>query len=103
MSVVKLVVTEVGGGRYVAKVGKDEVCRSRTPFFTSARRLLDLGFDADDTLEMSRDGGRADMSAPLGVAAGLTVSEPERGVVRIVRFTPRDLGGLEPIGGSGID
>lgn len=66
--------------------------RTRTPLLTSARYLIAQGVDPDATIEMVRRGSdRVDMSARIGEAALLSVSEPPKGnAPHFVRYSPFD-------------
>jgi hypothetical protein len=76
--IIRIQVKETRNGRYEARMGSTLVCTSRTPFLASARELLRLGFEEDDTLEMVRESGRVDMRGRLGKASLLAVEEGQR-------------------------
>jgi hypothetical protein len=72
-------------GSYRASLDGKTLCISRQPFFTAARELIARGFAPDAQLAMCWRGSSADaLRGRLGLAAGLTVSESERGGPRIV-------------------
>jgi hypothetical protein len=83
----RLVVRPVGRGSYAALLDGQELCRSSTPFFAAARVLLAQGHDPSRLLTMRHDGSATiSMRATIGRAAGLTVDEPPKGGIRIVRL-----------------
>jgi hypothetical protein len=61
---------------FMAHWGDILLATSRTPFFESARKLLELGADPDDLLAMRHRGSNTvSLRARVGVAAKLTVIE----------------------------
>lgn len=73
--------------RYLASLNGRELCRSRTPFFAAARVLLSEGVFADEILEMKHEGSdTVALRSPVGEAAKLTVSDPDRGSPHIALF-----------------
>lgn len=61
------------------------ICRtSRTPLLDAARTLLASGADPEATLSMRRAVGPVAMSGKVGILAGFTVRDDDRGV----RFEP---------------
>ena len=77
-----------GIGYYEARLGEKgrKLCKSTQPLLDSARSLLASGFDPSFTLVMCHAGSRmVCLSAPIGVAAALTVEETKFGP----RFRPR--------------
>jgi hypothetical protein len=73
------------GGKYPADVftafqGDIELATSTTPFFDSARRLLELGHDPREVLVMRHRGSATVcLRARIGVAARLTVFDRKSG------------------------
>jgi hypothetical protein len=84
-------------GTYNAYLGKEWLCRSRTPLLTSARILLARGVDPDTRLEMRREGSSAAaMAATLSGAANLTVGEPKGpGAIRFRTWRSFEAPGME--------
>jgi hypothetical protein len=69
-------------GQFATTLNGKPVCsRSRSPFFDSARHLIESGYDPDAVLVMFRE-GTACLLGRLGDAAGLTVDENH------MRFAP---------------
>jgi hypothetical protein len=58
-----------------------------TTIYAVARRLLDRGAAADDTVETWRD-GKLSMSGVIGELARWTVAERKSGGLRLVRYVP---------------
>jgi hypothetical protein len=82
-----IMVRPVGRGRYAAHLDDRELCRSETPFFSAARVLLAQGYDPSTVLAMSHEGSATvAIRSTIGRAAGLTVDEPPKGGIRIVRL-----------------
>jgi hypothetical protein len=82
-----IVVRPVGRGRYAALLDGQEICRSETPFFSAARQLLSQGYAPSRLLTMRHDRSAAvAIRSTIGRAAGLTVDEPPKGGIRIVRL-----------------
>jgi hypothetical protein len=74
-------------GSYLASLDGEALCVSRQPFFEAARELIARGFPAEVMLIMRWRGSSADaLRGRLGLAAGLTVSESDRGGPRIVPY-----------------
>src|SRR5262249_44705977 len=62
---------------------------SRTPFTATARVLLDRGIDSNSWLIMRHRGSEVDaLRGKVGVAARLTVKEPDRGRAHFARYVP---------------
>ena len=62
---------------------------SRTPFCDVARVLLDRGVDSNSWLILRHAGSQTDsLRAKAGVAAKLTVKEPDRGRIHFARYVP---------------
>ena len=75
-------------GRFEARLDGRLLCRSRQPLLDAARILLAEGCDPDERIVMRHAGSTVDaLSAKVGVAAGLTVSE-SHGPPRFVRWQP---------------
>ena len=67
--------------------------QSRQPMCDAARVIKRMGADPKNFLGMFRVGRSvADLTARVGVAAGLTVSEPNKGCARFVRWQEFDAG-----------
>ena len=83
-------------GKFEARLedGRMLVRASRTPFFDSARRLLDEGVDPGTILIMRHKGSTVDaLRATVGAAAKLTVAERDASGPRIEKWTsPADRG-----------
>jgi hypothetical protein len=79
------------GQWYEARLDERVLCETRTPFLSAARVLLAEGVDPMRMLEGRREGngGRVDLRARVGVAAGLTVIEDERRGPVLARYRPR--------------
>lgn len=77
----KITVAGIGGGRFRASLDGRVLCKSsRTPFLDAARVLLKEGQDPKREIEMIHDGQIiVSMRGTIGVLAGLTVSEPDKG------------------------
>jgi hypothetical protein len=82
-----IVVRPLGRGRYAALLDRRELCRSSTPFFAAARRLLAQGHDPSMLLTMSHEGSAiVSMRSTIGRAAGLTIEELQKGSIRVCRL-----------------
>ena len=69
--------------------GEIVVQSSRTPFCDTARVLLDRGVDSNSWLILRHAGSRTDsLRAKAGVAAKLTVKEPDCGRAHFARYVP---------------
>src|SRR5262249_44251250 len=75
---------------YDATVNGELLVRSsRTPFTATARVLLDRGIDSNSWLIMRHRGSEVDaLRGKVGVAARLTVKEPDRGRAHFARYVP---------------
>lgn len=63
------------------------VSAKRTPFLSAARVLIGMGYAPDLTLTMRREGSPiVALTAKLGVAAKLTVKEPDNGPMRFAPY-----------------
>jgi hypothetical protein len=72
---------------YDVYLGAERLCRSRTPLLTAARVLLARGIDGETRLGMWREGRSApDMTATVGGAAALAISEDPVGGLRFRQF-----------------
>jgi hypothetical protein len=93
---IEIVIAPAGNGRsadvFTAHRGDTLLATSRTPFFDSARKLLELGADPGDLLVMRHRGSNAvSLRARVGTAARLMVHETNAGP----RYLPwRDLGAV---------
>jgi hypothetical protein len=89
--IVLLVIAEVANsGRYDAYADGRYLVTSAQPFLDGARALVAQGHDPALRLVMRRGGGEHDLlSAPLGVAAGLTVESSRFGRPTIRRHKGR--------------
>ena len=66
-------------GVFAAKIDGRPICRSRTPFCTSARLLIERGYAPGAILVMRHAGNSTDaLTATIGAAARLTVEEGDR-------------------------
>jgi hypothetical protein len=66
-------------GVFAAKVDGRLICRSRTPFCTSARLLIERGYAPGAIMVMRHVGNSTDaLIATIGAAARLTVEEGDR-------------------------
>jgi len=76
--------------RFDAMVDGEIVVRSsRTPFCDTARVLLDRGVDSNSWLILRHAGSQTNsLRAKVGVAAKLTVKEPDRGRIHFARYVP---------------
>src|SRR5262249_13333539 len=84
-----IIVREDRRGLYEARLADRLVCRSRTPFLDSARRLLKAGYPPDGLLVMRHAGSEVEsLTAKLGVAAQLTIKESARGRVAFAPYIP---------------
>jgi len=62
---------------------------SRTPFCDAARALLDRGVDSNSWLILRHAGSETDsLRAKVGIAAKLTVKEPDRGRAHFANWNP---------------
>jgi hypothetical protein len=90
---VRLVIVTPNGapGYYDAVVNGEMLVRSsRTPFCDAARVLLERGVDGNSWLVMRHAGSEIDsLRGKVGVAAKLTVKEPDRGRAHFARYVPR--------------
>jgi hypothetical protein len=77
--VVAIPLDRLGTSRVIDReTGQEWLARTRTPLFSTARLLLDLGANAADRLEVCREGrDRPDMLGRIGALAKLTVVETE--------------------------
>ena len=76
-------------GMWLVRVDGAELCRSKTPFFSAARALLDRGYDPNALLRwVDAKTGKTRLTGILGKAAKLTVLEDDRGVVRFAPYRP---------------
>lgn len=75
---------------YDATVNGELLVRSsRTPFCDVARVLLYRGVDSNSWLILRHAGSQTDsLRAKVGVAAKLTVKEPDRGRIHFARYVP---------------
>jgi hypothetical protein len=75
-------------GRFDARVGDQViVTASRQPFLGGARALLEAGFDSDQIVVMRHAGSATDcLTSTVGVAAKLTVKEPDNGVAHFAAW-----------------
>jgi hypothetical protein len=82
------IIEEKSSGMFSARLENGELlCRSRTPFFESARALLGRGHSPAAILAMRRTGTNHDASrALLGTAAGLSVEHDKLGHVRLRKW-----------------
>jgi hypothetical protein len=89
-------------GRYTAKLGGRELCRSRQPFVDAARVLMAEGAPPDAILEARHEGGvTVAMRCAVGEAARWTVRDPDRGKLQRVPYVA--LNGPAPISGEPQD
>jgi hypothetical protein len=85
MDQIEIVITPAGGQRFTAHWGDILLATSRTPFFESARKLLELGADPADVLTMRHRGSNTvSLRARVSTAARLTILETNSGP----RFAP---------------
>jgi hypothetical protein len=89
MASIDIIIARAGNGRsadvFTAYRGDRLLATSRTPFFDSARRLIELGADPADMLTMRHAGSpTVSLHARVGVAARLTVSEKASGRLEYV-------------------
>jgi hypothetical protein len=76
MSEMEIIIAPAGNDRFTAHWGDILLATSRTPFFDSARRLVELGADPGDLLTMRHRGSDTpSLRARVGVAAKLTVND----------------------------
>jgi hypothetical protein len=76
MSEIEIVIAPVGNDRFTAHWGDILLTTSRTPFFASARKLIELGADPADVLTMRHaESFTVSLRTRVGVAAKLTVDE----------------------------
>ena len=77
--VVAIPLDRLGTSRVIDReTGQEWLTRTRTPLFSTARLLLDLGANAADRLEVYREGrDRPDMLGRIVALAKLTVVETE--------------------------
>jgi hypothetical protein len=83
-------IQEVGSGKYSAHLGDELLCVAKEPLFAAALVLIIRGIDPDTRLLMRRKGAvRIDMTARLGYAAGVRVTEDNgRPMIRRWNATP---------------
>ena len=63
--------------------------RSRQPFSDACRRLIALAVDPQMPAGRFREGQhQPDLTSTVGIAAGLTVAEPDRGRIHFAPFRP---------------
>jgi hypothetical protein len=81
-----------GRGMFSALFRGDEICSSRQPFFDGARKLSAMGL-ADDAGLLCFTGQNqiASFRSTIGEMKALTVHEPDRGRIRIKKFTPNPM------------
>jgi hypothetical protein len=80
-------------GYFEARVDGTLLATSRTPLLCAARRLRELGCSPHDKIAMKYIGRDIiALSALIGTAAGLAVSEEDNRPPRFKRWRPRDLG-----------
>ena len=66
-----------------------ELCIARAPFFAAARVLRTEGIPGETMLEMAWHGSNVvTLRAPLAWLAERTISELDRGSLRVVKFAP---------------
>lgn len=77
-----------GKAQYEAYAPNGElICTSNTPFFTAARIMKAWGISDDTEITMShKDSTIVSLRSTVGKAASLSVSEPDRGSIRVVPF-----------------
>ena len=89
---VRLVTVSPNGapGHFDAVIdGELMVASSRQPFTDTARVLLDRGVDSNSWLIQRHAGSDVDaLRGKVGIAAKLTVKEPDRGQVHFARYVP---------------
>ena len=81
--------TSPSGQHYEARLDGMVVCRSRTPFLSAARALLEAGHAPGTILTMRHEGSdTVSLRATLGAAAKLTVVENSREGPRFACYRP---------------
>jgi hypothetical protein len=81
---------------FTAHWGDRRLATSRTPFFESARKLLELGADPGDVLIMRHRGSdTVSLRARVGVAAKLRVKETAAGPRYVPWTDPRSIWATE--------
>ncbi len=94
MTIHRIDLIEAPKGRATMAYRGETIGTSRQPLFSAARWLIDNDLaEPGDRIETWRGSMRC-MSAAVGVAAGLTVKEPDAGGIEVARWTPhpRSLG-----------
>jgi hypothetical protein len=77
-------------GLYVASLGDRDLCTSRQPFLDAARVLLGEGLDPETVVVMRWvETGTESLTATVGVAAKLTVWQPDKGRPYFAEWKPR--------------
>lgn len=82
----------LGQDRYAAFSDGIELCRSRRPFFDGARVLAGQGADdADELICKWADKETISFRSTVGAFRKLTVSESDRGGIRIAKWSPNPM------------
>lgn len=85
-----LTTCETGAGMFEGLVNGTVIVRSRQPIYDGARALLKLGHDPEELLRVRREGRDSDVidPAPIGGLAKWTVSETDKGGMRLRLWEP---------------
>jgi hypothetical protein len=82
-----ITIRPLGHGRFAASVGQRLLCRSLTPFFTSARILQREGVPDDMPITMTHEGSTViAMRSTVGEAAGLNVIDNDHDGPRFIAY-----------------
>jgi hypothetical protein len=82
-------VRALGRGRFEARQGGRLTCVSAAPSCDATRKMLAAGADPNCTFVMRHEGSSVDaLRGEIGVAAGLTVNEPNHGAIHLAPGRP---------------
>jgi hypothetical protein len=97
-----LTVYPLGRGLYEARLGSTVLCRSKTPFLSAARALLEANHAPETQLTMAHEGSDVvAMRATLGTAARLTVEETHRSGPNFRPYRPHPRPSMAPAATEG--
>ena len=84
-----ITIRPLGRGRFAASVGQRLLCKSKTPFFTSARILQTEGIPDETPIRMTHEGSSVvTMRSTIGEAASKIVHETDREGPKLKRYRP---------------
>ncbi len=84
-----ITVRHLGDGRYAALLNGRVLCKSKTPFFTAARKLQREGIPDDTTISMLHEGADlVTLRSTVGYAAGNIVVESYTDGPKFGRYRP---------------